>query len=113
MDKYQELINKYPKIFPDGKVCLDIEQGWITLLDKTLECVQSYIDHNEATQTTIPLIKEKYGVMSVFARNTDDFIEGMFWLLEHLSEYTCDQCGAPGELYGEHWLKTRCPNHKD
>ena len=56
-------------------------------------------------------VKEKFGGLRFYYSGGDDYIEAMVELAEHLSDVTCDVCGAPGKQSGGGWIVTRCEAH--
>lgn len=56
-------------------------------------------------------IKEKFGTLRVYIDHADERIMALTDMAEKLSEFTCEKCGAPGELRTGGWLKTLCDEH--
>lgn len=61
--------------------------------------------------------KEKYGQLRVDFSGYTDKLQDICWSLEHISEYTCQKCGAqPKDSRGEHiiwqskgyWIEQKC-----
>jgi len=57
----------------------------------------------EATQ-----VKEKYGSLRFYYTGGDEFIRGICWMAEGLSECTCEECGSPATQNGRGWISTLC-----
>jgi len=57
-------------------------------------------------------IKEKFGTLRVYINWGDTTIYELIALAEEMSSVTCEECGAPGELYTGGWYKTCCSIHK-
>ena len=116
-----KLFEKYPKIFRQkdlpmqqtamcwGICCGD---GWYNIIDALCGQIQHHLKHNmkdnggavvEATQ-----VKEKYGGLRFYYTGGDEFIRGVCWMAEGLSECTCEECGSPGTQNGGGWISTLC-----
>ncbi len=119
-----KLFNKYPKIFkqkdlPMSKTCMcwgiECGDGWYNILDILCKQIQWHIDKNlkedelegnvqvEATQ-----VKEKFGGLRFYYHGGNDFINGLVWMAEGMSERTCERCGAPGKPDSTSWVTTLC-----
>lgn len=131
----EELFDKYPKLFTQkdlsiqqspmafGITCGD---GWYNILDILCNRITKYIKSNknvgieandawEDIDIENPVqfvqIKEKFGTLRVYINWGDKTIYELIALAEDISSVTCEECGAPGELITEGWLKTRCHTH--
>tara|TARA_Y100000034_G_C6884403_1_gene405860 strand:+ start:175 stop:573 length:399 start_codon:yes stop_codon:yes gene_type:complete len=119
-----KLFEKYPKIFrqkdlPMNETCMcwgiECGDGWYNILDMLCKQIQWHIDKNlkedelegnvqvEATQ-----VKEKFGGLRFYYHGGNDFINGLVWMAEGMSERTCERCGAPGKPDGTSWVTTLC-----
>ena len=119
-----KLFEKYPKIFkqkdlPMSETCMcwgfECGDGWYNILDILCKQIQWHIDKNlkedelegnvqvEATQ-----VKEKFGGLRFYYHGGNDFINGLVWMAEGMSERTCERCGAPGKPGGTSWVTTLC-----
>lgn len=113
-----KIFDKYPKIFrqkdlpmTQTAMCwgLDCGDGWYKIIDRLCDTIQSYIDNNGKPQVEATQVKEKFGTLSFYVENTNEFIYGMIALAENMSRYTCEECGDKGELYEKnHWWRVRC-----
>ena len=64
-------------------------------------------------QTVVGQVKEKFGTLRFYADNCDNTIDAMIRLAETMSEVICEDCGAPGTLGGQGWLRTQCQSCRD
>lgn len=118
----KQLCEKYPEIFANRHadkmttaMCWGFEcgDGWYQIIDALCGCMQGYVSANSKPQVVAAQVKEKFGTLRFYCDGGNDMTEGMIWMAEHLSSVTCEVCGAPGELRGGGWLKTRCDDHAD
>ena len=56
-------------------------------------------------------VKEKFGGLRFYVGGADEAIHDRIHLAEVASHETCEQCGAPGKLRNDGWLKTLCDEH--
>lgn len=56
-------------------------------------------------------IKEKFGSLRYYVSGLPDGLDSAVNLAERLSEYTCQQCGAPGKTRDEGWITVLCDHH--
>jgi hypothetical protein len=112
----QALCHAYPSLYRDrhgdmrttlmcwGFACGD---GWYALIDTLSRLLSQHNRDIKAIQ-----VKEKMGGLRFYCNPEDDYAFGIVQMAEHLSEATCEECGAPGALYTtDGWLSTRCPIH--
>lgn len=91
--------------------------GWFQLLydlsEKIEPLIQKYIDDNpeEEYHPCAGQVKEKFGTLRFYMTSYADDIEDLITEAETLSGTTCEQCGEPGRLRGEHWVYTACDEH--
>ena len=111
----QHLLDKYPKLFSNkqfwGFECGD---GWSDILDHLCGSIVSYKNpDNDNNEILVAQVKEKFGQLRFYADYTDRMVDGMIWMAEHMSGYTCERCGNPGELRTNGWMVTLCDKHHD
>ena len=56
-------------------------------------------------------LSEKFGSLSWHCYTTSDRAGDIVAAAEHLSDFICDRCGAPGGHTGSGWIFTRCTEH--
>jgi len=115
-DKY--LVEKYPLIFMDRygdmkKTAMvwgfEHGSGWFHIIDKLCSCIQNYIDNNKKPQIVATQVKEKFGSLRFYFSGGDNLIDGMVWMAEHLSYYSCEDCGTTNKVgHTKGWIYTLC-----
>jgi hypothetical protein len=125
MDNYLEhyLVEKYPKLFVNhyansqtssmklGFCCGD---GWIWLIDKLCDAIQSHIDNasEPVLQVVVNQVKQKFGELRFYYDGGDEVIRGMVEFAVHLSQSICEICGSTvntAMITSAHgWLETLC-----
>lgn len=117
----EKLCAKYPKIFVDRHgdmrttaMCwgFDCNDGWYNLINGLCNSIQSYLDNNphlKVTQVIATQVKEKFGRLCFYYMGGDKTIHGMVRLAEHLSYFTCEECGSMDKVtQTSGWVYTRC-----
>lgn len=135
-----KLFEKYPKIFKDlyGDMRssamywgFDHNDGWFNIIDQLCNNIQNYIDENnqrrdrllennpfdleipkEMPQVIATQVKEKYGILHFYYINGDDYIDGMVSMAESISSIICEECGLPGTIRYDGWVRTLCDHHE-
>lgn len=115
-DLDEKLCRAYPSLYRDRHgdlqktlMCwgFDCGDGWYGLID-TISVLLSRHNRN----CTAVQVKEKMGGLRFYYNTEDNYTFGAVQMAEHISESTCEVCGAPGALYTtNNWLSTRCPIH--
>ena len=124
-----KLFEKYPKIFRQKD--LDMKQtlmcwgmecgdGWYNIIDVLCCQVQNHLKHNlkkdqdpAAVNVEAVQVKEKYGGLRFYYNGGDEFIEGLVWMAEAISEQTCEECAAAGTQNSVGWIRTLCDPCRD
>src|SRR6266404_2606816 len=110
------LCDKYPRIFADRHgnklntaMCWGFEcgDGWYHLIDGLCSWLQGMTDsnpkHANYPQVVATQVKEKYGGLRFYVAGASSTQYGAIDLAEHLSEWTCEVCGAPGTINDDGW----------
>lgn len=79
--------------------------GWRSLYEPLI--VRCKADGVEILQ-----VKEKFGVLCFYVASASDDLRAAIAAAERQSTRTCEQCGAPGRLYTDGWLRTACLKHR-
>jgi len=124
-----KLFEKYPKIFrqkdlPMNQTCMywgiDIGDGWYNIIDTLCHQIQWHIEHNlnkdedpEVVNVEATQVKEKFGGLRFYYNGGNDFISGLVYMAEGMSEKTCEECGVPGMPNGGGWISTLCTPCRD
>lgn len=105
------LLNDYPFV----ECSIDVGDGWYDILQNCLEQVYTFPIHSEIR---IVQIKEKFGCLRIYweIKNSNiDYndiviteLDVLFKYAENMSQYTCENCGKPGELRSLSWLRVLC-----
>jgi hypothetical protein len=56
-------------------------------------------------------IKEKFGGLRFYIGQGSAEIFDRLYIAEEESIHTCEECGEPGELYYDGWIRCLCPVH--
>ncbi|MGB4860124.1 MAG: hypothetical protein WBP11_12470 [Dokdonella sp.] len=114
-----KLLARYPLIFaehfsPGSAMSRGVEcgDGWFDLIDALCALLQRQTDYGNQPQAIAAQVKEKLGGLRFYLRNASERQRGMIDMAQELSFRICDQCGSPGSLIQESWLKTRCELHR-
>jgi hypothetical protein len=57
-------------------------------------------------------VKEKFGALRVYLGREDPRISALVEFAEYHSSKVCEQCGAPGTLRTDGWMRTLCDAHE-
>lgn len=121
------LCTAYPKIFADRHssmqttaMCWGFEcnSGWFRIIDTLCRQIQHHLDWKNRNGEVVPQVvaeqvKEKFGTLRFYYRGGDDYIHGLAAMAEAMSGFTCEECGAPGEVRGGGWVRTLCETHEE
>jgi hypothetical protein len=79
--------------------------GWYHLIDALCIQLQRLTDHDGAPQIIASQVKEKFGSLRFYTRESDSRQKAMIELVTEISQRTCDVCGAPVRLSrrGDWW----------
>jgi len=98
-------------------MCWGIEpgDGWYNIIDTLCGQIQWHIEHNldkdedpEAVNVEATQVKEKFGGLRFYYNGGNDFISGLVYMAESMSEKTCEECGSPGTQNERGWILTLC-----
>jgi hypothetical protein len=133
-DLDKQLVEKYPKIFVDRyapmtETCMcwgfECGDGWYQILDSLCDQIQHYTDWNndnrakgyeqykEVPQVVATQVKEKFGGLRFYYNGGDDVIDGMVRMAESWAYHTCEECGHPGTMRHDGWIRTLCDKHEE
>lgn len=106
IDKYRPLFyrSETERMESFGIQCGD---GWYDILDRALADMSEY-------DVLLTQVKEKWGQLRIYyvlitgqegdLQDVDDIVDRAEWE----SQFTCEECGAPGTLKNEGWMVTLC-----
>ena len=122
MNELEELIKKYPKMFPEG-FWFECGDGWYNILSSLLYRINTHEknvrqnngyrvrygrDPIEYESVKIVQIKEKFGGLRFYYDGGDHYVHGAVALAEDLSYKICERCGNPGKPNKAGWIRTLC-----
>ena len=117
-----ELYARHPRllVYPPGQGPdlpmhhgIECGDGWLTLIDCLLATAQIRTG-SDGNPPVVLQIKQKFGELRVYWRESNETVCGMTWLAARLSQHICEVCGQPGALLAE-WprsVRTRCEVHR-
>lgn len=113
----QRLETKHADMFskPYGGVVTG--PGWWPIIESLCGSISHYLKwRNRDEQLVEPVrvvqIKEKFGGLRFYYEGGDERIRGMVEMAEVWAGYTCEECGAPGQLRHGGWIRTLCDHHE-
>lgn len=108
MDK---LIEEFPFLADGRRNWADqAPTGWFKLFVSHLPEIKAIIENEMTSDFEIICIKEKWGTLRIYTNETSESLEKVLRAIEHESEYTCIECGAPATCITEGWIVPLC-NH--
>jgi len=102
---------QYPLVFPNGRPeCgFSCGDGWYDLLDSLFLVITKELEKNPDNKFQIAQIKEKFGKLTIYYDNGNDYIRQTISQAAAMSAQICETCGDYGTLRETtHWLKVRC-----
>lgn len=107
------LLARFPRQFAEESIGIDIEPGWLDLVEGTCADVQAWLDAEPGRALTWVQIKEKFGSLRMYprAQRADTAVAAIITDAEQRSLLTCQLCGAPGERRTIGGLMTLCVAH--
>lgn len=94
----------YPSMLEKCDFYLPI--GWTKLVETLLKDLTFVCPEIQVAQ-----VKEKFGGLRFYADNCNKEANELIKLAEQQSVLICEECGKPGELRSDGWLKTLCDEH--
>lgn len=79
---------RYPRLLwtpADSGLPIDCGDGWFDLVDVLCEKLQGEADGGDAPQPVILQVKQKCGVLRVYAKQTNAFQQGLIAMAEAMS----------------------------
>ena len=102
-----DLASAHPKIFPFAPAS---HAGWSWLWQAGAEMIEERgIPKGFRTVDT----KEKFGSLRWYyeAKGDDRHADNVISCIDHISNFVCEYCGAPGALRKSSWVKCLCDQH--
>lgn len=115
-DKYQKLIQDYPKLLSKVQYGISCGDGWFVLLRGLCALIEHEIEHLPVElqeQVYAVQIKQKFGGLRFYMEQSTPKIDGAIALAEELSNNTCESCGSmnAGHKQVGGWIATLCDEH--
>jgi hypothetical protein len=93
------------------KTCYDLfgvecGPGWRSIIEPLMERCQK-------EGVSIFQIKEKFGGLRFYVGPASDDLHKAIHESEDKSFTICEQCGAPGQLRSDGWIRTLCDEHAE
>jgi hypothetical protein len=104
---YEELEERYPCLSERLSFGFEIGPGWLNLTQELCRSLEE-IRKSECPLLRLTQVKEKWGSLRVYIIGGNQAAELAIDRAENLSRKICEQCGDPGEIIGQGWLKARC-----
>ena len=127
MNELEELIEKYPDMFPE-RFWFECDNGWYNILSSLLYRINKHEEHVrqnnayrvrhgrdpiEYKSVKIVQIKEKFGGLRFYFDGGDEYVCGAVALAEDMSYKTCEECGDPGTVAEKGRYRVRCQECRD
>ena len=78
--------------------------GWKAIIEPLMDLCRK-------EGVAITQIKEKFGTLRFYVASAPDHVYAAIDAAEKKSAETCEQCGAPGRLQNDGWMRTVCKKH--
>lgn len=124
MSKWDLLREKCPRLFRHG-IAFECGIGWYDLLEELCVQLEAIIEKAELN-SIVPegeedyvsylyaeQVKEKFGTLRFYMSAATNEIYALIDAAEAKSEVTCEDCGKPGKLNNDKWMRVRCNNCGD
>lgn len=115
----QFLFDTYPGLYSERH--LDMSQtcmcwgittgdGWYEILRKASQEITEVIERKKLDPRLycFTQVKEKLGELRIYISRSDEDIQQVIYRATEASMTTCEDCGRPGLMYREGWLRTSC-----
>jgi hypothetical protein len=111
--RLKSLVARFPEQFAGETIGIDIEPGWLDLVEAACADVQAWLDGSPGRILNWLQIKEKFGSLRMYRRTqrADAEVAAIIADAEHRSLLTCQLCGAPVERRTTGGLMTLCEPH--
>jgi len=99
-----------PTIFSNGQIQrwgVDCSNGWLGILLELVNKLESR-QSTKSNKLVVLQIKEKFGTLRFYAENVTSQDALDIKIAEAASIHTCEECGQPGKLKNDGWMRTMC-----
>lgn len=105
-------MSKLPRAVPENQPIDDSERYENSVGDGWQPIIKPVIDLCIKNGVRISQIKEKFGSLRFYTESVPPpAIATAIRQAEQQCDVTCEQCGKPGTLRNEGWMKTACDEH--
>lgn len=104
---YPELFREEEREYPVEEYGLGVGRGWYSILADLVREVRE-IDEARGTRSMLVQVKEKFGGLRFYLQDTTNDHWEAISRAESRSLETCEDCGAPGQMYNDGWISTLC-----
>jgi len=113
----ERMEERFPKMFSQPYGGFAVGAGWWPILETLCSNIQQHLNWANRESEVVPQviveqIKEKFGGLRFYYQGGDEQIHGMVRMAEAWAGIACEECGAPGTLGGNGWIRTLCPTHR-
>ncbi len=120
MNKYnlKDLLKKYPELFGTDfdpmKTLIgfgfEVGSAWRDVIVSYLPEISKIVKEDNLTDFRIIQIKEKFGRLSIYTRNTNGKIDELIKEIALECSKTCDKCGTKENVsfHTDGWYRVRC-----
>lgn len=98
---HEALIRDFPGLYTSLDWGFECGDGWEPLIRRLSAILEPL--GAKATQ-----VKEKFGTLRFYAAACTDAAHDAIDAAENESETTCEDCGLPGALRSDSWIRTLC-----
>lgn len=107
-----EMKEKFPKLYENLSWGFAVGPGWYRLINLLSLKIDTYASSQKDVSVSAVQVKEKFGALRFYVDGGDDYICGLIDMAEAMSQYTCEKCGAEGELRNiGGYYTTLCEDH--
>ena len=114
----KEILDTYPELFGtdfDPKKTLmgfgfEVGPYWREIVISYLPDISTIVKENDMDDFIIIQIKEKFGRLAIYTRNSNDEINEIISQIALECSKTCDKCGSKENVLfrSDGWLRVRC-----
>jgi hypothetical protein len=121
MDKarQEQLFQSFPELFDDGPDApitqwgIEVKDGWYDIVVQLCKDLEILRITRKSDTPKIRQLKSKFGQLTIYLSDSDEVVEKIVANAVDHASHTCEDCGAPGELYRNRnrWYFIACTKH--
>jgi hypothetical protein len=122
MKDWKNIYEKYPQLFQDPKdirlgnlnKVISCYKGWYSIVNNVCTVIDQHSKNKNKQQIKILQIKEKFGLITIYVQNADEYIQAIIDFAKIMSGDTCEYCGEQAEMnkLKTGWIKIICKKCK-